>query len=833
MSDTILGGDLTIYFIDENRQKRITWTGSATGTQTINAVYSACQNLFDEPLQSDDGTPFSAETPVEYTIGIIDAGDNEPWYIDYYTMQHITGGALRTSGWTRSLPGDGTGAVGIVVVAVASGGTIVSSDVGDTITHSTDGDTGTLLDVIITGGATDYLVIRPADNTLANDFDSVTGSLTMTVSANSATQSAAAVTGEQIWANLYTIGTIEPDTHIYVYQGSVADGSRRRVYSITDQTQDWWGDGHIDRCFYIRDFTQAGFPVIDGGYLKVYARKYTTLFDNFEVSTSLTSGGRNPIPLATSPDLDNKTGYASVTTATVTTDDFAVGDEIQGQTSGARGIITAITGTSPTYTIHYYLVDDPLTDFQASEQILNVDGTGDATLDANAPVAQGPASPSWFTSGIAPSATFTAASFDIDDDGVAEGYGITLNCNNNPLNEVYEWVKYICRRGEVSTVNSDGIEGEQYVGAEVYLEYSGAVTGTIAEGDDVTQANTGATGIVISHDATLGQILLRDTRGVFNTTDVVTSNDSGGTVVPDVAASVFAPKKSSPLGTFAGGTFFGARGVLLSNWVSADENNFQLTDSQGNIRKRPVAISLTITNLVGGTEAANDSDTVAAFRLTGSGGTINKTEYSCVGGEAVGASTIAVSTPITADTPGKTTGGVLNIRDVSNSNKQWRIRFDSWTGSTFTLSTISGTAGAGTTSTTVVITGAFANAKRGDLVYNSTVGAFSYVTTVDSADQITISPAITGQAANDAISLNVVPVALAAGDDLYVPLIDRYATGTQESVSIVYQAPVYYRVVVRNQRNATKIKPFTTDDVTTGDNRSVATIRTTDTIASP
>jgi len=832
MADTILNGDLTVYFLDENRQKRITWTGAATGTQTMNAVYSAAQNLFDEPLQSDDGVPFSAETPVEYTIGIIDAGDSEPWYIDYATMQHITGGALRTSGWARSLPGNGTGAVGIVVAPVASGGTIAATDVGDTITHI-DGDTGTLLDVIITGGATDYLVIRPLDNNLANDFDSTLGSLTMTTSANTATQSAAAVTGEQIWANLYSIGTIEPDTHIYVYQGDAGTGQRRRVYSIDDQTRDWWGDGHIDRCFYIRDFTQAGFPLIDNGYLKVFARKYTTSYDNFEVSTSTTSGGRNPIPLATSPDLDNKTGYSSITTATVTTDDFAVGDEIQGQTSGARGIITQITGVNPTYTFHYYLIDDPLTDFSASEQILNNDGTGDATLDINAPVAQGPASAAWFTSGAAPSATFTAATFDVDDDGIAEGYGITLNCNGNPLSEVYEWIKYIYRRGETSTINSDGIEAEQYVGAEVYLEYSGAVTGTIAEGDDVIQANTGATGVVISHDATLRQILLRDTRGAFNTIDVVTSNDSGGTVVPDVSASVFAPKKAAPLGTFAGGTFFGARGVLLSNWVSADENNFQLTDSKGNIRTRPVAISLTITNLVGGAESAADSDTVSAFRLTAAGGPINKTEYAAAGGELVGATSVVVSTAITADTPGKTTGGVLHIRDVSNNNRQWRLRFSSWSGSTFTLATINATAGAGTTSTTVVAVGAFANARRGDLVYNSTVGAFSYVQTVDSADQITISPAITGQASTDVIALNVVPVALAAGDDVYVPLIDRYATGSQESVSIVYQNPIYYRVVVRNQRNVTKIKPFTTEDATTGDNRSVATIRTTDTIASP
>ena len=34
MSQTILGGNFTIYFQSENRQKRIDWTGAATGTNT-------------------------------------------------------------------------------------------------------------------------------------------------------------------------------------------------------------------------------------------------------------------------------------------------------------------------------------------------------------------------------------------------------------------------------------------------------------------------------------------------------------------------------------------------------------------------------------------------------------------------------------------------------------------------------------------------------------------------------------------------------------------------------------------------------------------------------
>ena len=102
MSDTILAGDITVYYLDENRQKRLEWTGSATGTQSINAIYSAMADLLDETGTGDDSTCMTAETPVEYTIGTIDANDADPWFISYECMQHVTGGALQTSGWTHT-----------------------------------------------------------------------------------------------------------------------------------------------------------------------------------------------------------------------------------------------------------------------------------------------------------------------------------------------------------------------------------------------------------------------------------------------------------------------------------------------------------------------------------------------------------------------------------------------------------------------------------------------------------------------------------------------------------------------------------------------------------
>ena len=100
MSDTILAGDWTVYYLNENRQKRLEYSGAGT-VYTVNQVYSALQDHFDELNQMDDGTPMSAQTPTEYTIGKIDPGDTEPWFLDQTSTEFLSNGAVQTSGWDR------------------------------------------------------------------------------------------------------------------------------------------------------------------------------------------------------------------------------------------------------------------------------------------------------------------------------------------------------------------------------------------------------------------------------------------------------------------------------------------------------------------------------------------------------------------------------------------------------------------------------------------------------------------------------------------------------------------------------------------------------------
>lgn len=60
--------------------------------------------------------------------------------------------------------------------------------------------------------------------------------------------------------------------------------------------------------------------------------------------------------------------------------------------------------------------------------------------------------------------------------------------------------------------------------------------------------------------------------------------------------------KTAPFGTFAGGKFFGARGVWIENMDGADIQSYQLIDSNGEIQSPPENYSLILTNLITGSE---------------------------------------------------------------------------------------------------------------------------------------------------------------------------------------------------------------------------------------
>ena len=798
MSDTILAADLTVYYLDENRRKQIRWTGGSlkTDVQKMIDVYSATEDLFTVPTQQNDGLIFSAETPGEYTIGLIDAGELEPWFIDLKTMEHIigdfanfTGCALKTSGWTRVLPGDGTGNIGILVIPVTSGGTIVVGDIGQDITHAS-GDAGTLLDVVITGGSTDYLFVRPDTNLLADDFDTGSGVLTEAGTSHTATQSAVAHTGEMVWGNVFSQGALVTDTHVYVIQNGV------KLTSSDATAEDWWPDGHIDRAIPITDYTTSLFPLIDLGYLTVKANQYGAKYTNAVIRMNSTSGGNVSAGLSSGNDITNTTGYNSVTfNGAGFAAGWSVGDEMVGSTSTARGIITLITSPGASQVVHYYLVGDPLTNFDSGgEAVTNADDTGTGNTTVAAPALQGPALTTWFDGSAIPTYAFANTQIDIDDDGNTEEYGITIDLLSASLAQMHEANKYTHRRGSV--IDQDGLDGENWIGIDYAISYA-TITGTVGEGSVVTGQTSGATGTVVSNPAGSANVaLLRDSRGTFVDGEDISltpaTHEFDGT---GLTVEVIVPVAEASFGTLAGTSFFFSRGVVPVNYKVAEENLFSVIDAGGTPRARPTSITMTILNLL-------QYDYATCHRLLGAGLAIDKSEYSATGGEVAGDATLTVDGTIDADVPGKTLGGHCVLRDVSDNNQEYVLRYSSYAAATgvITLANSVIVAADAATTTTIQETGAFASTLVGDLIYNSTAGGVSYVSQVVDNDNIVCDPPISGQTTGDAIELNAIPIALVDTlDDVAFLIVFEFkeADGTA-SASMQYIADIFTRVVVRN-----------------------------------
>lgn len=832
---TILNGDIGVTWLDSNRGKYLEWIGGTNSNYTMNELYSAMQTLQDESTTIDDGTCFFADTPLEYTIGKIDQGDNDPWYIQFDLMEKITGGALRTSGWQR-VTSTNTG----IIVVPGTNTNFVKADEGETVTGGTTGS-GTLLEVISSGAGNDYLVIRPDDATAASDFVTASQTITGATSGHTFTQwaTAGSTTGEQVWANIYSIGTIEPTVHMYMYQGAaLTTDARNRVFSWNDSTKDWYGNGQIDTTIALKDIESTVWTTIDEGFVTVYARKGGDFYSSFSVANSTTSGGRNPAPINTSVDGDQGHGTKKISTG-VWSATFTDGEVITGGTSGGRGIIDLINSTVDSEIVYFPIAESAiggaLVPLQNAETITGAT-SGVTATSSSAPSDDGPADSNWFTnSGTPPTISFGAALADIDNDGTDEYYAITVDCNQNPLTEVYQWLKYITQYGQIAggviETAEPGINGEEYIGGTAYFQYD-TITGTISEGESVTQATSGATGVILSHDTTNKIVFLRSTRGSFQSgLQINADDDADNFAAASLIASNFAPNSSAPFGTLpGGGTFFGARGVLITDYLAADENSFSLIDVEGITNVRPQSITLTVTNLVGAADSTNEADLVSMFRLTGAGGNIDKTEYNVTGTPVAGDGTLAVVETITDDTPNS--GRLMILVNPGEADAdEYAVRFSSWTGSTFTLANTAGTATAGTDIDTLVDSGASftTTAKKGDLVY--TAKGISYVLTVDSDTTLQLTTPITGLTSGDGYELNAVPVALDTADDVYVPFIHKYANSSEESVSIIYVSPINYRVKVRNSRNSTtKIRPFSADGATTGGDASVQVTRNADTI---
>jgi len=286
--------------------------------------------------------------------------------------------------------------------------------------------------------------------------------------------------GDELYSNLYSIGSQEDGTKIYIIQNDT-------------EVTPWWGTGNIDILLLVK----TGGTLIDSGNVRAMARETDYSYDYNDVD--LSGGGRNPVGINNAPDLnygrlaDTGDIYLDVNSVT----NFNAGNYVRGLGSGATARINYVDTTNG----YLYLVmveDGP---FSVSEVIEEGSERGIGDLDGSTTNSGGTAQ---FDVVAGYGADISLSSFgtypnDLNNGNGSKNYDVEVTASSGKgVLEVYQYLKYITRRGSTTSINGD--DGQEYLSA---------------------------------NEAT------------------------------------YTPVKAAPFGTFAGGTFFGARGVWLEGTVTS------------------------------------------------------------------------------------------------------------------------------------------------------------------------------------------------------------------------------------------------------------------------
>lgn len=559
------------------------------------------------------------------------------------------------------------------------------------------------------------------------------------VGTGAGTADGASVSGEDLYANVYTLGTIttDPPAQIYIFQA----GERIPEWSYLSN----WDRGHIDVLIKVKE---AGVEIAEA-VITVFARQYRDLYDNYEID--LSAGGRNAVPIATFTDLDNLTGdyYLLYKEKSVA---FTVGDVIVGETSKAYAEVVAVTdwGTTGLLTL-----GGVRGEFQDGENLkvdtttkAKVNGTlGDTYCTYSAVTTQ-------LTIGLVCTGGTSGAKRilrAIQADNSTGKYVFQVSTTATGADRKYYYRKFVAGETITDTASGSVTAGSDSITVvsgytDVTIAFVngtvsvGTITGTFIENERVTytggeaillKAETGTLTLGnVTNTALNGKKITGDLSGAYCTASAdlsvahtmnkafeagapypydiivecgsiyeagrrvsqvyeyfkfVTKDGSKfkmytivGTTITlldgeeyIIAYAGYAPKKASPLATFAGGVLFGAQGLWIEGMHSDDVRNYTLIDSNGVRRDPPNKQPIRVTSLVAG-------DRVSVFRTTE--GVIDKAMYtSHPTNNTAGKTTFEVQETLPLDTPAS---GVIRVVRHPEETEQ-RYTYTSWSDHTF------------------------------------------------------------------------------------------------------------------------------------------------------
>jgi hypothetical protein len=845
----ILNGDWEILFEDEVVGTATTGmrmvrraSGASATIYTSLQLYSAIADAADEFTAMGFRNPALPVTPNAFTL------ENQ------YFMPRSSTEWLKEGTWTadwRYVTTPNTVGNGVVCVEWSGGTGPAPGDIGRLITQGDSTDTGTLLDYETLPNGNTAVWIRPDDSTpTTGDVFDGTGTLIVTGGTMSATTSSNAVIGQTRYTAIQAIGSVPTATDVYIYQDrtKLTDWEGNFQWWDTDPTVSLGIISVLVRTHIQAATIEATTGIADSD-LEVFARRYTSLYDNFRLNVA--GGGFSALPLASSPDINNTTGYTNTGTLSGVTGSPTVGNGVYVGASWAaataKGVITAANGTTD---FDFYLIGD-LTAIGSTTAVTGYDfvtAANDgfsATTGTTANTSGGPLDSTAGEGGTVTVALGHTTS-DFDGDGTAEPFSVTVDCQTNvPVAKVYERIKYITRRGAPNTdlfgagVN---IPGESYRGLEA-LYYTVSHSATLTEGDNLTQTTGGAwTGRLIASNQTgagqgVGQSYITTTDGQTSLESLVDADvvddESADQATIDVdgaggASLQISSPKSSPLGTFTGTTIFGAQGVLFSN-IDNDPQAYTLTDDLGTLRTPPNTVTILIDN----TDAL---DRVYVARDTGVAGVINKDRHGGMTVTAISATSITVGGSIDTEVPGAAWVRVIAVDELQEHHYKYDSRTTGASG-VFTLTPITAaSATAGTSDTALSKTGGPSfvteGVEPGMLIHVATRTSTYEVVSVTDADNLVIQLlyGAGGFVSGDAYTINETIQGYDTNDNLHDLIIDTEATTTSSTNTLIKTPASNFGVVV-NVRQGKIILPFT-QNATVGDSGvTVTVVRQDDTIA--
>lgn len=847
---SLLGGDWEYQFED---QTVTTTDPDQPGTRMLryvsgpvrstNAVYSALAAAASDFQAMGYKNPMLPVTPNAYTM-------ESKAFISRASSEWLKQGTI-TADWSLEGSAGNNSGRGVLRVPYTGGTNFVTGDIGREVLQGAD--EGTLVDFEVEPDGTLVAWVRPKDSTpVTGDLFDGTASLTVVADGGTgaSTSSTAATAGITRFTAIQAIGSVPTATEVYIVQ------DRIKLANAADNTgfQFWNTDQDVSLgivSVLIRTHnaaaSTAATDAIANADLEVFARRYTSLYDNFRLNVS--AGGFSALPLASAVDINNTTGYRSAVWSGGTGTAMLVGDVLTNTTqTGAKAVVTAVTDSGATGSFEYYLVGD-LNDFVTTNTFTSANRNG--TINgAPTNTVGGPLDVSAGEGGTV-TITLGNTSRDHDNTGTAEPYSVIVDAQGDvPIAKVYERIKYVTRRGaDEADLFGAGVNvpGETYRGLEAAVYYDGAA-GAFGEGEDIVVfgGNWSARSMAV-HTTTASEGVAQTYLTVTDqqsSLDPLANNDvlddealdsvtvdtagAGGTIV-----SITSPK-SSPLGTFTGTQIFGAQGVDFRNPGSGDAQAYILTDDLGTLRSPPNTVTYTVANTRAG-------DKIYAARDTGTSGVIDKDQFGGMTAVAASSKTITVAGSVDGEVP---TSGWVRVVENALLQEHHYVYDSRTTGASgvFSLRDITAaSATAGTGSTALSKTGGPSfvteGVEIGMLVQDTTNTGTYEVVSVDGADDLTIKHLYGADlfATTDAYTINETIQLYAVTDDIFDLILDVAETvGTDgtpgsESNTLVKAGGTFGTVV--QVRQGKVILPFEQNQDQGQGNTTVTAVRTPDTIA--